>query len=164
VRRRRTPGAPAAAGVPTRAPPQATRPWTACASSASSSRAPRRPRARRVRTAPHRNDRNVARAAAPGAGRRRPRDARAAAAPKRRTRRPRRLRRAGRRAASTRRDPQAQDTQRVTADAKGTLRDLAFKIVKEKVFLVLVIVFMLGVDGGLAYLLVQNNGKFTSKR
>ena len=59
---------------------------------------------------------------------------------------------------------QAQDTQRVTADAKGTLRDLAFKIVKEKVFLVLVIVFMLGVDGGLAYLLVQNNGKFTSKR
>lgn len=58
----------------------------------------------------------------------------------------------------------AQDTQRVTADAKGTLRDLAFKIVKEKVFLVLVIVFMLGVDGGLAYLLVQNNGKFTSKR
>ncbi|KAH8061538.1 hypothetical protein JL722_4168 [Aureococcus anophagefferens] len=62
------------------------------------------------------------------------------------------------------RDVQAQDTQRVTADAKGTLRDLAFKIVKEKVFLVLVIVFMLGVDGGLAYLLVQNNGKFTSKR
>ena len=58
----------------------------------------------------------------------------------------------------------ARDTQRVTSDAKGTLRDLAFKVVKEKIFLVFVILFMLGVDGGLAYLLIQNGGSFTKKR
>ena len=58
----------------------------------------------------------------------------------------------------------AADTRRVTSDARSRLREVAFKVVKEKIFLVLVILFMLGLDGGLAYLLVKNGGSFTSKR
>ena len=58
----------------------------------------------------------------------------------------------------------AADTRRVTHDARGRLREVAFKVVKEKIFLGLVILFMLGVDGGLAYLLVKNGGSFTSSR
>lgn len=58
----------------------------------------------------------------------------------------------------------ATDTRRVASDANVQLRDLAFKVVKEKVFLVLVILFMLCVDGGLAYLLIKNGGSLSSSK
>mmetsp|Transcript_26553 Transcript_26553/g.79624 ORF Transcript_26553/g.79624 Transcript_26553/m.79624 type:complete len:109 (+) Transcript_26553:233-559(+) len=57
----------------------------------------------------------------------------------------------------------AGDTRRVTAEAKGTIRDIALNVLKEKVVLAFIILFLIGVDGGLAYLLVQNGGSFMKK-
>mmetsp|Transcript_28304 Transcript_28304/g.91279 ORF Transcript_28304/g.91279 Transcript_28304/m.91279 type:complete len:111 (+) Transcript_28304:104-436(+) len=57
----------------------------------------------------------------------------------------------------------ASDTRSITQRAKQVMGDIQFKIFKEKVVLSFVILALLGVDAGLAYLLVKNGGSFTGK-
>ncbi|KAJ8605617.1 hypothetical protein CTAYLR_000086 [Chrysophaeum taylorii] len=54
---------------------------------------------------------------------------------------------------------QAQQTQQVTREARQTLKAIAWKILKEKLTLVLIILFLLVIDCALAYRLASNKGK-----
>ena len=54
---------------------------------------------------------------------------------------------------------QARETQRVTRDARSTLKHIAWKVFREKLTLVLVIVCMLVIDCALAYRLLTHSGK-----
>mmetsp|Transcript_671 Transcript_671/g.1813 ORF Transcript_671/g.1813 Transcript_671/m.1813 type:complete len:110 (-) Transcript_671:163-492(-) len=53
----------------------------------------------------------------------------------------------------------AQDTHQVTRQAKQTLKAIAWKILREKLTLVLVILCLLVIDGALAYRLASHKGK-----
>ncbi|KAJ8602216.1 hypothetical protein CTAYLR_003649 [Chrysophaeum taylorii] len=59
---------------------------------------------------------------------------------------------------------QAVSTQSTTQQARTVMRNIEFKVFKEKAVLTLIIVVLLAIDGGLAYLLVQNKGSFFGKR
>lgn len=54
---------------------------------------------------------------------------------------------------------QAQDTQQVTREAHQTLKAIAWKILREKLTLILVILCLLVIDGALAYRLATHKGK-----
>lgn len=53
---------------------------------------------------------------------------------------------------------QARDTHQVTRDARATLKHIAWKVFREKLTLVLVIVCMLVIDCALAYRLITHKG------
>ncbi|KAJ1450577.1 hypothetical protein M885DRAFT_621534 [Pelagophyceae sp. CCMP2097] len=57
----------------------------------------------------------------------------------------------------------ADDTRRITRDARGTMREMAWRIITEKAVLISCIVMLLGIDGGLAYLLIKNGGSFKKR-
>lgn len=54
---------------------------------------------------------------------------------------------------------QAQDTQQVTREAHQTLKAIAWKILREKLTLILIILCLLVIDGALAYRLATHKGK-----
>mmetsp|Transcript_1160 Transcript_1160/g.4564 ORF Transcript_1160/g.4564 Transcript_1160/m.4564 type:complete len:111 (+) Transcript_1160:253-585(+) len=54
---------------------------------------------------------------------------------------------------------QAQDTHAITRDARVTLQAISWKILKEKLTLVMVILCLLGIDIALAYRLASHKGK-----
>mmetsp|Transcript_9213 Transcript_9213/g.12761 ORF Transcript_9213/g.12761 Transcript_9213/m.12761 type:complete len:114 (+) Transcript_9213:34-375(+) len=58
----------------------------------------------------------------------------------------------------------AGETRTITQRARQVMKNIEFKVFKEKLTLWLIILFLLGVDGGLAYLLAKNDGSFTGKK
>mmetsp|Transcript_38051 Transcript_38051/g.122162 ORF Transcript_38051/g.122162 Transcript_38051/m.122162 type:complete len:110 (+) Transcript_38051:173-502(+) len=54
---------------------------------------------------------------------------------------------------------QAVDTQQVTREARMTLKAIAWKIFREKLTLIVIIVLLLVIDAALAYRLASHDGK-----
>tara|TARA_B100000405_G_scaffold213232_1_gene150553 strand:+ start:350 stop:505 length:156 start_codon:yes stop_codon:yes gene_type:complete len=50
------------------------------------------------------------------------------------------------------------------AEAKGVLHDIGCKIIKEKLWLVLIIVMLMTIDGLMAYRLATNDGRLGKKK
>ncbi|KAH8071215.1 hypothetical protein JL721_4652 [Aureococcus anophagefferens] len=57
-----------------------------------------------------------------------------------------------------------EDTNRTVAEAKGVLHDIGCKIIKEKLWLVLIIVMLTTIDGLMAYRLATNDGRLGKKK
>ena len=57
-----------------------------------------------------------------------------------------------------------EDTNRTVAEAKGVLHDIGCKIIKEKLWLVLIIVMLMTIDGLMAYRLATNDGRLGKKK